>query len=60
MRARHGTRLPILPAHVVLGSSVDLAFGKRVTILIGKTESWKSTLREAIATMVGFGESGGA
>ena len=60
MRARHGTRLRILPAHVVPGDSVDLVFGKRVAILIRKTEPRKSALREAIVTMVGFGASGGA
>lgn len=38
----------------------DIAFDRSVTIIVGENGSGKSTLLEAIATMAGFGEGGGA
>ncbi len=38
----------------------DLAFDKSVTIIVGENGSGKSTLLEAIATLAGFSEGGGA
>ncbi|WP_200925585.1 AAA family ATPase [Sphingomonas sp. Leaf22] len=38
----------------------DLTFEKPITILVDENGSGKSTLLEAIATMAGFGEGGGA
>lgn len=47
--------LPILHS-----GGFDLRFEKAMTILVGENGSGKSTLLEAIATMAGFGEGGGA
>jgi predicted ATPase len=38
----------------------DITFEKPVTIIVGENGSGKSTLLEAIATMAGFSDSGGA
>jgi predicted ATPase len=45
---------------IVLGGGFDLTFETPITILVGENGSGKSTLLEAIATMAGFGEGGGA
>jgi predicted ATPase len=45
---------------LVHNGGFDLTFEKPVTIIAGENGSGKSTLLEAIATMAGFSESGGA
>ncbi len=41
-------------------NGLDLRFEKPVTIVVGENGSGKSTILEAIATMAGFSDSGGA
>ncbi len=45
---------------IVHGGGLDIRFDKAVTIVVGENGSGKSTLLEAIATMAGFSEHGGA
>jgi predicted ATPase len=45
---------------LVRSGGFDLQFEKPVTILVGENGSGKSTVLEAIATMAGFNEAGGA
>lgn len=45
---------------IVRGGGINLHFEKSITIIVGENGSGKSTLLEAIATMAGFSESGGA
>lgn len=45
---------------IVASGALDLTFEKAITIIVGENGSGKSTLLEAIATMAGFSESGGA
>ncbi|PXA93253.1 ATP-binding protein [Nostoc sp. 3335mG] len=59
LAAQDGDRYPYsLP--IVQSGGFDLYFDKAITILAGENGSGKSTLLEAIATMAGFGEGGGA
>lgn len=44
----------------IVQHGIDIRFEKPVTIIVGENGSGKSTLLEAIATMAGFSESGGA
>lgn len=44
----------------LLRGGLDIRFEKPVTIIVGENGSGKSTLLEAIATMAGFNEGGGA
>lgn len=44
----------------LLRGGLDLRFERPVTIIVGENGSGKSTLLEAIATMAGFNEGGGA
>ncbi|MBL9065033.1 MAG: AAA family ATPase [Sphingopyxis sp.] len=44
----------------LLRSGLDIRFERPVTIIVGENGSGKSTLLEAIATMAGFNEGGGA
>ena len=44
----------------LLRDGLDIGFEKPVTIIVGENGSGKSTLLEAIATMAGFSEGGGA
>lgn len=44
----------------LLRGGLDIRFGNAVTIIVGENGSGKSTLLEAIATMAGFNEGGGA
>lgn len=44
----------------LLRDGLDLRFERPVTIVVGENGSGKSTLLEAIATMAGFNEGGGA
>jgi predicted ATPase len=45
---------------IIHSGGFDLAFEKSVTIVVGENGSGKSTMLEAIATMAGFSDSGGA
>lgn len=44
----------------LIRGGLDLRFERPVTIIVGENGSGKSTLLEAIATMAGFNEGGGA
>jgi predicted ATPase len=41
------------------GDDFELVFDKPVTIIVGENGTGKSTLLEAIATLIGFDEAGG-
>lgn len=45
---------------LIKNSGLDLSFSKSVTILVGENGSGKSTVLEAIASLVGFDDGGGA
>ena len=45
---------------IVHSGGFDITFEKPVTIIVGENGSGKSTLLEAIATMAGFSDGGGA
>lgn len=45
---------------IVHSGGFDITFEKPITIIVGENGSGKSTLLEAIATMAGFSDSGGA
>ncbi|NKJ41536.1 MULTISPECIES: AAA family ATPase [unclassified Novosphingobium] len=45
---------------IVQNEGLDLTFEKAITIIVGENGSGKSTILEALATMAGFSESGGA
>ena len=45
---------------LIKNSGLDLSFSKPVTILVGENGSGKSTVLEAIASLVGFDDGGGA
>lgn len=45
---------------IVHAGGFDLSFDKAVTIIVGENGSGKSTILEAIATLAGFSERGGA
>jgi predicted ATPase len=45
---------------IIHSGGFDITFEKSVTIIVGENGSGKSTLLEAIATMAGFSDSGGA
>jgi predicted ATPase len=45
---------------IIHSGGFDIKFEKSVTIIVGENGSGKSTLLEAIATMAGFSDSGGA
>lgn len=45
---------------IVQSGAFDIGFEKPVAIIVGENGSGKSTLLEAIATMAGFSDSGGA
>ena len=45
---------------IVQSGGFDLTFDKAITIIVGENGSGKSTLLEAVATMAGFSDAGGA
>lgn len=45
---------------IIHGGGFDISFEKPVTIIVGENGCGKSTLLEAIATMAGFSDAGGA